>query len=299
MRRAHPHRFLTSAQQLLVYGVLSVFCAGPLWVAAAAHLPRDAFPPIAGWVVKAEPTVYGPETLWDFIDGAADLYLSYAFVDLHVAYYTNREGIEVRAELYRHDSSEDAYGIYSQERSPESPPAPFGCEGYLDSGMLNYVCGPVYVKLSSNQEGDSVAPALATVAGTIEVALGGPTSMPGGFSLLPRRHRVARSEQYIARDFLGYGFLRRAFVARYGENGACRAFVLREDQSSDIQRILASFASVATLRPADDGEGSQVFDDPHVGAVTVVVHDNMMFGIIECRSDEIRSALVLDFQHSL
>ena len=45
------------------------------------------FPHFSGFKLVTDYTVFVPENLWDFITGAADTYLAYEFVDLHVAEY--------------------------------------------------------------------------------------------------------------------------------------------------------------------------------------------------------------------
>ena len=138
------------------------------------------FPPVQGWALLCDSTVYTRETLWEYIDGAADLFVSYGFQDLHIAYYRSSPDVEIRVESYRHASSENAYGIYSQERSPDNPVAAYGAEGYADEGLLNFVAGPWYVKLSSNQSGDQVRSGLRQLAGAIDSVLGQPHRLPVG-----------------------------------------------------------------------------------------------------------------------
>jgi len=49
------------------------------------------------------PLTFGPETLFEHINGASDLYLSYDFQELLVAYYTRKDdGAELTVEIYGH-----------------------------------------------------------------------------------------------------------------------------------------------------------------------------------------------------
>jgi hypothetical protein len=65
-----------------------------------------AFPQVEGWKLTQEETVYSPNNLFDVIDGAADLYLEYNFVDLHIGRYA-KDALEIKVELYKHGSSVD------------------------------------------------------------------------------------------------------------------------------------------------------------------------------------------------
>ena len=62
------------------------------------------FPEIEGWSLQIQEKVYTPDNLWDIINGAADLYLSYDFRKLHLAEYKDTTGLEVRIEIYHHNT---------------------------------------------------------------------------------------------------------------------------------------------------------------------------------------------------
>ena len=46
------------------------------------------FPEEQGWKLSTDFPVYTPDNLWDYINGAADGYLSFGFQDLTMAEYT-------------------------------------------------------------------------------------------------------------------------------------------------------------------------------------------------------------------
>src|SRR5512145_3220618 len=76
------------------------------------------FPDLPGWKKKLVETVYTPGNLWELINGAADIFLSYNFQDLQMAEYENKDEM-IRVEIYRHKTGNDTYGIYSAERMPD------------------------------------------------------------------------------------------------------------------------------------------------------------------------------------
>src|SRR5512141_754220 len=94
--------------------VLSTFILLLLFVVAHSQDSPTPFPGLDGWTMAVEETVYNPDNLWDLIDGAADVYLEYNFVDLHLCRYQQGDK-EIRVELYKHATREDAFGIYAQE----------------------------------------------------------------------------------------------------------------------------------------------------------------------------------------
>jgi len=60
--------------------MLVLSCVLPLLITIACSQEAERhFPDIASWSKTVTPEQYKPENLWDFIDGAAEIYLSYGF----------------------------------------------------------------------------------------------------------------------------------------------------------------------------------------------------------------------------
>lgn len=72
---------------------------------------------------------YKPDTLYEYIDGGADVYLLYDFQRLlHQNFRT--PGGELTADIYDLGKPENAFGIYSAERSPRYKFVTLaGCDG--------------------------------------------------------------------------------------------------------------------------------------------------------------------------
>jgi hypothetical protein len=79
----------------------------------STRTPAEAFPELKNWNKSDETREFLPENLFDYIDGAADSYLSYEFRHLWVKEYNNKKGALIRAEIYEHRNEKDAFGIYS------------------------------------------------------------------------------------------------------------------------------------------------------------------------------------------
>jgi hypothetical protein len=160
---------------------------------------------------QAEPSFYKPDTLYQYIDGGADVYLLYDFqVLLHQDFKAGAS--DVTADVYDMGKPEDAFGIYSAERSPKYNYIPIGAEGYRSKGVLNFFQDRYYVKLSGS--GTSADAQLDQLARTLSTRIGSRTSPPL-LSKLPKLHRVPHSEQYIRKDPLGHAFLAPAYVVSY------------------------------------------------------------------------------------
>ncbi|MBE0674052.1 MAG: hypothetical protein IH591_05275, partial [Bacteroidales bacterium] len=56
-------------------------------VADNAFSQEVSFPVVSGFKIVRDYPVYTPGDLWDYINGAAEAYLSYGFSELHIAEY--------------------------------------------------------------------------------------------------------------------------------------------------------------------------------------------------------------------
>ena len=174
-----------------------------------APLPGKASP-------EESPAYYKPDTLYQYIDGASDVYLLYDFrVLLHQNFKSG--AAEATADIYDMGNPEDAFGIYAAERSARYKFLPIGIEGYSSKGILNFVQDRYYVKLAV-MSGNADA-LLDSLARTISQRIGGKKTAPALLLKLPVTNRVPHSEQYVRKDPLGHAFLAPAFLTTYKWGG--------------------------------------------------------------------------------
>ena len=183
----------------------------------------------------------------------------------------------VHAEVYRHSSLDNAFGIYSSERSPDYSFIEIGGEGYLDQGVLNTYSGQYYIKLYTTDEGPSVQEDLQAVAKAIVKELGQGNLAPDLLEIFPDKGRIPYSENYIARNFLGFDFLHSAFTASY-EDGY-RLFVIEGKDEAEILKMVSSYLEF-TRQDIDPAlESSFVVRDRYNGDIPVVISGEFLIGI--------------------
>ena len=79
----------------------------------------EFFPLSLGGLAKVgSPQVYeGNDGLWDYIDGGADPYLTYAFRRAGTCRYGLRDGLRVRLDIWEFANTDDAFGVHSLDRA--------------------------------------------------------------------------------------------------------------------------------------------------------------------------------------
>ena len=132
----------------------------------AAQGPRLPAAAAAGAVRCSEPASYDRDTLYQYIDGAAEGYLSHGFERCVAATFTfaGAPALEVAAEAHRFAAPEGARAQLEAER-PESARAVAGlAETWADGTTLVAVHGRDYLKLTALSPGDAAAAALVRFA---------------------------------------------------------------------------------------------------------------------------------------
>lgn len=226
------------------------------------------FPPLKGYKIISKYPVYIPDDLWDFIDGAADGYLSYGFENVHVREYQKGKDI-IKVEIYRHKDRNNTFGIYSSERSPSYRFITIGAQGYIaDEGSLNFFKGCYYVKMRTYSGKEKVQRVMESLALRIADMLPGDASMPKTVTEFPDNNRVKNSERYINESVLGHEYLNRGFQAEYQIDGTTFNIILIDKETAaETAKTAASFLAGAGLEPNSAEEGKYCFRDGYNGDI--------------------------------
>lgn len=262
---------------------------------------ESSFPSVPGWTVSLESRVYDANDLWDIIDGAADLYLEYAFIDLHLARYKTPDGREVKVECYRHRDAENAFGIYAAERSPEYHFIRIGAQGYQQTSVLNFVDGEFYLKLSSYQSDSASVHDLQTIARALESHVKRDAVLPSMLGLFPTEGKLDNSEQFIAQNFLGYGFLRSVYTASYASGSVgIKAFIMVKHSPEEADTTLSAYLSKVP-KEAMASAGALRFDiqDPNNGPISIARQGRYLFGTLNCADASVNTRLMAGLKSTL
>lgn len=195
---------------------------GPIGVSAGPHaadlLPAEPGAAV-GWQQDGPTLTYVPNNLWEYIDGAADGYLVFDFKLLAHADYVHPqiEGQKITVDVYEMATSEDAFGIYSVERSPESKFIDLGDQGYATPRSVNFHQDRFYIRLKAQRAREDSEQHLLAMARAVSARAPAGHGQPKMLRMFPRPSRVDYSERYLRGAVLGHAFLPRGYVADYRE----------------------------------------------------------------------------------
>lgn len=216
----------------------------PLLAASVPQAPDLArcLPELPGWTASGQPGRYGPDTLFDYINGAAESFLDCGFRELVTQAYEAPGGRSVSVDVFRHEGPEAAFGIYSQELSPRATFLDLGAQGYAEPGVLNFFQGDCYVKLSGFHLGAEERETLTRFARAVAARIPGEARMPAHLAAFPAEGRVARSERYLLKNVLGYPYLGPAYSAEYRfQAQEMRAWIIVAPQEAAARTMLDTY----------------------------------------------------------
>ena len=252
------------------------FCIGLLLVlvSTSCFAQEYTFPELSGYKKISNYPVFLPENLWDFINGAADNYLAYGFVDLHVVEYKKGKNI-IKLEIYRHNDNTVTFGIYSTERSPTFRFLNLGAQGYITDGAINFFKGDYYVKIRTYSKNEKTLQAAESLALKVSNMLEGDSEMPAVLSKFPDMGRKNNEESYINESVLGHKFLNKAFKATYEVGPDNFSIYIIEGQSNkEIWECAESYLDFAGIDVIESVNGKYLINDGYNGPVFLAWKEN-------------------------
>jgi len=251
----------------LIATLLLLAVPGATGAARTTALPPSGA--VAGWSLQREPRKFTPANLYEYIDGAADLFLAYGFSELTAGEYAKAGGESgtITVDIYDMGSPLHAFGVFVSER-PARPKALAGImQTYSSDGLSAFWKGRYYVKVSAVEAGDnSAAEALAAATGK---RLPGSAELPAEFKRLPAKGRIRGTERYVRKDALGHRLLTDVISADYRVGSAVATLHLADlatpRQAQQAWQKLRAFESQA-------GEGLAAVN--RLGSASFAVRDS-------------------------
>jgi len=272
---------------------------GSLWspYVQAADLK---FPSVSGWKQVGEIQTFAPNTLYEYINGGADLYLAYDFEELKVAEYQNDQKATVTVDVYRHRTPTHAFGIYSQERFPGANFIKMGVQGYQEKHSLNFLSGNTYVKITSYDTGPEDQTILLSFAKGVAGNLGDKGVFPAIVSAFPAEGKVKNSEKFMARKFLGYAFLHSAFSAEYDVSGKnFRLFIIEGKDQADCRDMMRKYLEQVGRADKSVLEGQYTLSDAYHGEIDLHWRGARIWGILDLGDPGLRAKYFKLFEEEL
>jgi len=240
----------------LVLIILAVASAAPAAEVADCHL-------VAGWKQQGSARRFTPDNLFEYLDGAAEGYLLYGFVQLQgVTCQSGGESILI--DVFEMTDAESAYGVFTANLDPRLPIEKVGMGGQITPRRALFCKDKYYLELAAKPEKGQTA-ALEAFVREAAKRIGGRSTPPAELSWFPTGKLA--SVRLIPESVLGLRLLKRGFVAHY-EQG--QAFVVIEQSPQSAAAVLSQLRQrFGEAVPAQVAEEAFQVDDQYLGGMCV------------------------------
>lgn len=189
--------------------------------------PDSGFPEVEGWIQSGEILTYEADNLWEYINGAAELFIDYGVETCRTTDLVSDE-VTVTVEIYDMGTPLNAFGIFNLESSGRGEPFPDAVEALISPPYQALLLkGANYIKVNTFT-GELTEAVGRTLLEGIAQAVAGQTTYPAELDLLPQAGRITGSEGYQAQGFLGLSDLTNCMYAEYAgeDNTTWQGFIV-------------------------------------------------------------------------
>ena len=152
---------------------------------------------IGGWTSDGSDGFYDRDDLFDYIDGAAEVYLAYDYRNAFARRFVRSGQPAITADLFDMGSPEDAYGIFTFERERER--AGIGMDSEYASGFLRFWKGRYFVSILADTDTQEAEKAVKRLGMAVVDAIPEAGTRPHILGFLPEDTLVQTSVRYFHR----------------------------------------------------------------------------------------------------
>ncbi|MDZ7725760.1 MAG: DUF6599 family protein [candidate division KSB1 bacterium] len=259
-----------------------------------SFLPDADFSP--GWSYDFEPEVYGPDNLFEYINGEAELYKDYEFNIMATASYMldSNPALSFTVDVYDMGTALNAFGVYSSYRKPNLRFADIGTQATLSEMTIRFYKGKYFVQLNAGSLEDTVKTVMRETAAAIADKLPD-LPLPEKLTWLPDTLRVEHSLTYVTRGFLGQGAFGQVLHAQYTLKGqTCSGFAALFESPDQAIYALNQFKQSLKQREIEVSDsGDRIAASlPYQGHVVMRPSGNRLIGAFKAKDRELADTVM-------
>ena len=249
---------------------------------------------IGGWTPSGQDSVYNAETIYDYMDGAAELYLSYSFDRLFVRTLEKPGSPTITIELFSMKSSQDAFGVFSLQR--EGKHIGIGTESEYERGLLRFWKGTYFANIYTERETPEAKKALLHAGTHVSDAINSRGKKPRLLDVLPETGLDEQTIRYFhnhvclnycyfvaSENILNLDDQTEAVLATYNNpDGASRILLIRYANKESADEALQQFGQ--SYMP--DAAGSNMVRTENGTWTALMRYESVVAVIFDAPSEE-------------
>lgn len=151
---------------------------------------------VHGWVPDGEDGRYDADTLYDYIDGGAEVYRALGVRSVVGRRYVREGAPEIYADVFDMGSAAGAYGAYHHDPR-EGQPAEIGTESEVQEGALAFWKDRFFVSILAMDTDDETYAAVLEIGRSVDRAIAGSADVPPLVAALPPDGLLADHVRYF------------------------------------------------------------------------------------------------------
>lgn len=261
-----------------------------------------------GWKPEGQPYHYLPENLYEYINGGADFFIAFGFVELTGVNYSPLSGgmDSVTVDIYDMGDTLNAFGVFQPRRDSRAPSLNIGTGSFGSDDYVAFHKDRYYVEIQAYFTGKKEKRLVKDMAAKVAAHLPGDDALPHELSYFPEKSRIAGSERYIRNGILGHAFLDRGMVCDYGIDGkkvtAFVAFLPSEKaavMAVDLHRSFLEKSGKKCLTLEGFGTHSFVSEEPYHKTIIVKQAGAFVAGVYDLTSVEAGKILLTEILRNI
>jgi len=297
----------TVLAQFIAIGIGSV----TMTLSASANGPNlaDMLPAeIRGWTSGGPDGVYSADTLYDYIDGSAEVYRSFNVRTVVARRYVKDGAPDIIVDLFDMGSSRDAYGAYHHDIR-DGPDVGIGRESEHVKGGLSFWKDRYFVSIMAIEETDESKRAMLETGTRIAGTITRDGKKPDILELVPETGLVRKHLHYFHdhiclnvyyyladKNLLGLGRDTEGVIARYKPGTDASQYVVLLIRYPSAKKARAAYKQfLAGYLPDADAHGVARTENGKWTAVRLA--DNLIIGVFDAPSKPAVEQVIKDVLH--
>lgn len=158
--------------------------------------PSGALPnSLNGWVKLDDDRIFNQENLYDYINGGAELYLSFGSSKVFNRIYSNTAGQEILVDIFYMNSPQDAFGVFSFTVGEIG--TDYGQQSQIAPGAIVFWKDKFYVSIFSNPVTEESTNLMSKLAKLIDESITEIGKLPEILDFLPTTNLDLQSIRYF------------------------------------------------------------------------------------------------------
>jgi len=147
------------------------------------------------WKAEGKAISYNTKTVFDYLDGGAEVYLAYGMKNVRALKYNHPGEPSIYLSIFEMQESDGAFGAFTYERMDAE--AGIGQGSEYGAGMLRFWQGRYFVFIQSEQETPLSREAVLTLGKNLASRLGGKGKLPALLGALPQEGLRPLTVRYV------------------------------------------------------------------------------------------------------